>query len=68
MHVTDTPSMTDCQGISEDENLFESITQFLIKQGKLNAICIVIKSTESRARASLKYYINELRRILPKDV
>jgi hypothetical protein len=40
----------------------------IIKQGEFNAICFVMKGGDIRAIASLKFAINELKSMLPKNV
>jgi GTPase SAR1 family protein len=67
VNIIDTPGIADTEGITEDEAHLKKIVDFIIEYGEFNAVCFVIKNGTSRATITMKYVINEIKSMLPKD-
>lgn len=57
--IIDTPGFGDTVGIHEDEKITQKITDFfLYKISEINAVCLVVKSSDNRLTACQKYIFN----------
>lgn len=57
--IIDTPGFGDTVGIHEDEKITQKITDFfLYKITEINAVCLVVKSSDNRLTACQKYIFN----------
>ena len=57
--IIDTPGFGDTKGIQVDEEITNKISDFfLFKTGEINAICLVLKSSDNRLAACQKYIFN----------
>jgi len=57
--IIDTPGFGDTVGIQEDEKITMKITDFFLhKLNEINAVCLVIKSSDNRLTACQKYIFN----------
>ena len=57
--IIDTPGFGDTSGIAKDEEITNKISDFfLYKTSNLNAICLVLKSSDNRLAACQKYIFN----------
>lgn len=57
--IIDTPGFGDTVGIEEDEKITKKITDFfLYKINEINAVCLVVKSSDNRLTACQKYIFN----------
>ena len=57
--IIDTPGFGDTVGIEEDEKITMKITDFFLhKLDEINAVCLVIKSSDNRLTACQKYIFN----------
>jgi GTP-binding protein EngB required for normal cell division len=57
--IIDTPGFGDTSGIEKDEQITNKISDFfLYKTGEINAICLVLKSSDNRLAACQKYIFN----------
>ena len=57
--IIDTPGFGDTSGIEKDEEITDKISDFfLYKTGYINAICLVLKSSDNRLAACQKYIFN----------
>ena len=57
--IIDTPGFGDTSGIEKDEEITNKISDFfLYKTGDINAICLVLKSSDNRLAACQKYIFN----------
>ena len=57
--IIDTPGFGDTSGIEKDEEITDKISDFfLYKTGDINAVCLVLKSSDNRLAACQKYIFN----------
>ena len=57
--IIDTPGFGDTVGIKEDENITMKITDFFLHRlNEINAVCLVVKSSDNRLTACQKYIFN----------
>ena len=57
--IIDTPGFGDTAGIEEDERITKKITDFLLHEiNEINAVCLVVKSSDNRLTACQKYIFN----------
>lgn len=57
--IIDTPGFGDTVGIEEDEKITMKITDFFLHNlDEINAVCLVIKSSDNRLNACQKYIFN----------
>ena len=57
--IIDTPGFGDTIGIKEDEKITMKITDFFLHRlNEINAVCLVIKSSDNRLTACQKYIFN----------
>jgi GTP-binding protein EngB required for normal cell division len=57
--IIDTPGFGDTVGIEEDEKITMKITDFFLHRlNEINAVCLVIKSSDNRLTACQKYIFN----------
>ena len=57
--IIDTPGFGDTDGIHEDEKITIKITDFFLYQlNEINAVCLVLKSSDNRLTACQKYIFN----------
>ena len=57
--IIDTPGFGDTVGIEEDEKITMKITDFFLHElNEINAVCLVVKSSDNRLTACQKYIFN----------
>ncbi len=65
VNLIDCPGMADPRGIEKDVENTNMIAQFLAKAGDFNALCIVLKGDTNRGTAEEKYFIEQVKTIIP---
>ena len=66
--IIDTPGFGDTVGIEEDEKITMKITDFFLHRlNEINAVCLVIKSSDNRLTACQKYIFNCVFDLFGKD-
>lgn len=65
VHLIDCPGMADPRGIEQDIQNTTKIANFLARVGDFNALIIVLQSTTNRETAEEKYFIEQVKTIIP---
>jgi GTP-binding protein EngB required for normal cell division len=65
--IIDTPGYNDTRGYAQDKINIESISKAIDTHVDINAICFVIPINDYRASITTKFYIEEIKKLLPKD-
>lgn len=65
VNLVDCPGMADPRGIEQDIKNTDKIAQFLARVGDFNALCIVLKGSTNRETAEEKYFIEQVKTIIP---
>ena len=67
--IIDTPGFGDTSGIEKDEEITDKISDFfLYKTGEINAVCLVLKSSDNRLAACQKYIFNCIFNLFGEDM
>lgn len=67
VNLIDCPGMADPRGVQKDAENSAEIAKFLNKVGAFNAICIVLKGSMNRATPEEKYFVEQIKTIIPKS-
>jgi V8-like Glu-specific endopeptidase/GTP-binding protein EngB required for normal cell division len=65
--IIDTPGLGDTQGIEKDQKNVTQILKGIECQADVNAICLVAAISDRRCDAYYKYYIQEIKKLLPAE-
>ena len=57
LRLVDTPGIEDRRGMEQNNLILDNILAYLKRQGKLHAICLVLKANQTRITNSVEYYL-----------
>ncbi|KAJ3655980.1 hypothetical protein Zmor_015087 [Zophobas morio] len=57
LKLIDTPGIEDRRGMEQNNLILDNILAYLKRQGKLHAICLVLKANQTRITNSVEYYL-----------
>ena len=60
IQLIDTPGIGDVRGVDKDKENFENILSHLTYYDNIHAICILLKSNDSRITSSFSFCLSEL--------
>uniref|UniRef100_A0A914XCK6 AIG1-type G domain-containing protein n=1 Tax=Plectus sambesii TaxID=2011161 RepID=A0A914XCK6_9BILA len=67
--VVDTPGFGDTEGLDKDKRTISYIKDWFEKDsGRIDAVCIVVKSTETRIRPQVLYELNSVLTLFGRDI
>lgn len=68
LNLIDCPGMADQRGVTKDIENSRDIAKFVNNIGSFNAICIVFKGSMNRATTEERYFVEQVKTIIPKSV
>lgn len=67
--IVDTPGFGDTEGLDKDKRTINFIKDwFAADAGRIDAVCIVVKSTETRIRPQVLYELNSVLSLFGRDI
>lgn len=67
LKLIDCPGVADTRGVDQDVINTRLIAEFLARAGEFNAICIVLPASINRSTIEAKYFIEQIKSIIPKS-
>jgi len=67
INLLDTPGLLDTRGFKEDIGNVQDTLAKITELAEIHAICLVQKSTDSRMDVAFKYYVEEIKSIIPEQ-